>query len=128
MGNASHIQHVSRAYGNPENLAHTPPLPAPIPPSESSDPSCRPFMDGGFAICHGTQLRGKFKGAYYYGCINDGELELRGRRYYSLWAAAHAITRKNIDHWLFWECRLPGDTQWQSLCGLKAGFDTTPSS
>ena len=123
MGNASQV-YQDGAYGHAENVANPPPQPVPIPSSDDSGYFCRAFIDDGLAICHGTQLRGKFKGAYAYGWINDGVLEIGGRRYYSLCAALHAVTRRNLDHWLFWECRLPGETEWQSLCGLKVGADT----
>jgi hypothetical protein len=82
----------------------------------------RPWVVEDAVFPHGTRFRGRYKGYYYYGLVNDGALELKGQRFHSPTAAAYSITRKPFfSGWDFWECEMPGSQRnsWQSISQLK---------
>jgi len=84
--------------------------------------SGRPWIVEDVAFPSGARFRGRYKGYYYYGQVNDGALELNGQRFQSPTAAAFSITRKPFfSGWDFWEIALPGaDTgSWESIAWLK---------
>lgn len=73
----------------------------------------------GVAFPNGTEFRGKYKGYCYYAQVCDGALMLNGKKFLSPSAAAVSITRNAVDGWLFWDCKLPGDSSWVSIYEFK---------
>ena len=73
----------------------------------------------GVAFPNGTEFRCKYKGYFYYAQVCDGALMINGKKFLSPSAAAVSITRNSVDGWLFWDCKLPGDSPWVNICALK---------
>ncbi len=80
---------------------------------------CKPWAVDGVAFPHGTKLRGKYKGYVYQGKVDNGALILNGKKFLSPCAAAVTITRDAVDGWLFWDCKIPGRSSWESLYEFK---------
>jgi hypothetical protein len=73
----------------------------------------------GVAFPNGTEFRCKYKGYSYYAHVYNGALMINGKKFLSPSAAAVSITRNSIDGWLFWDCKLPGNSSWVNICALK---------
>ena len=78
-----------------------------------------PWVVDGIAFPSGTKLRGLYKGYFYYGEVRDGALMLDDKEFLSPCAAAITITRNPVDGWLFWDCRLPDQSSWESIYEIK---------
>jgi len=63
----------------------------------------------------GTKFRAKYKTKMYYGIVEDGALVVENNRYNFPSAAANAITNTMVNGWIFWECQMPGTSQWKKL-------------
>jgi hypothetical protein len=90
--------------------------------SQEYPESGRPWIVEDVVFPQGTRFRGRYKGYYYYGQVNDGVLELNGQRFHSPTAAAFSITRKPFfSGWDFWEIELPGAERgsWECIARLK---------
>jgi hypothetical protein len=79
----------------------------------------RPWIVEGVVFPSGTEFRGCYKGYNYLGMVSDGVLILNGREFLSPCAAAFTITRKDVDGWLFWDCKFPGVSSWIDIYSLK---------
>jgi hypothetical protein len=73
----------------------------------------------GVAFPDGTEFRCKYKGHCYYALVCEGALMINGKKFLSPSAAAVTITRNAVDGWLFWDCKLPGDSSWVNICAFK---------
>jgi hypothetical protein len=73
----------------------------------------------GVAFPNGTEFRCKYKGYCYYAQVCDGALMINGKKFLSPSAAAVTITRNAVDGWLFWDCKLPGDSSWLAIYDFK---------
>ena len=62
----------------------------------------------GVRFPQGTQFRASYKGQTHLAEVENGALQLNGKRYASPSAAAMSITRVPANGWTFWECRIPG--------------------
>ena len=67
----------------------------------------------------GTEFRANYKGQTILTKVESGSLVLNGKRYDSPSAAAVSITGNMVNGWIFWECRLPGKTSWQTIKMLR---------
>ena len=79
----------------------------------------QPWVIKGIKFPHGTEFRGKYKGHFYYGKVEAGALILNEHAFLSPSAAAISITRNPVDGWVFWCCKMPGQSSWISLCDFK---------
>jgi hypothetical protein len=77
------------------------------------------WIVGGVAFPNGTAFRGTYKGYNYHGKVSNGALILNGKEFLSPGAAAITITRREVDGWLFWDCKLPGMSSWTDMYSLK---------
>lgn len=68
----------------------------------------------------GTEFRAQYKGATHTGQVVDGALVVGGRQFDSPSAAAVSITGSAVNGWVFWECRLPGESAWQLISRLRS--------
>jgi hypothetical protein len=73
----------------------------------------------GVAFPNGTEFRCQYKGYFYYAQVINGALMINGKKFLSPTAAAVSITRNSVDGWLFWDCKLPGNSSWVSISALK---------
>ncbi len=69
----------------------------------------------GVTFPEGTPFRVTYKGKTYEGKVEDGGLVIGATKYTTPSAAAHQITGKNVNGWRFWQCKLPGETNWQTM-------------
>jgi hypothetical protein len=67
----------------------------------------------------GTEFRASYKGAAYSGVIKAGKLFIGGKQAFSPSYAATMITKTNVNGWNFWQCKLPGESRWRTLAGLR---------
>ncbi|MEW6658854.1 MAG: hypothetical protein AB1424_09360 [Thermodesulfobacteriota bacterium] len=81
--------------------------------------SGKPWVAKGVVFPHGTEFRGFHKGKLYYAKVDDGSLTLNGEKFASPSAAAVSITGNSVNGWVFWECKLPGKVNWQSINTLR---------
>jgi hypothetical protein len=82
-------------------------------------PSASDWISKGVRFPAGTEFRAAYKGRTYLGRIEGGALVVDGKRYDSPSPAAIKITGSPVNGWTFWECRLPGRANWQSLKSLR---------
>lgn len=82
-------------------------------------PSGLAWVSKGVAFPEGTQFRATYKGQQHTGTVEDGALIVTGERYTSPSAAAVAITGSPVNGWRFWECLLPGGSQWKLIANLR---------
>jgi predicted CopG family antitoxin len=67
----------------------------------------------------GTEFRANYKSQTYRGKVEDGKLIVDNKRFDSASAAAGEITGKSVNGWTFWECRMPGESKWQTIKFLR---------
>jgi hypothetical protein len=67
----------------------------------------------------GTEFRASYKGQTWLGRVERGALVVNGKRFDTPSAAAVFITKSPTNGWTFWECRLPGQSSWQLIKGLR---------
>jgi hypothetical protein len=97
------------------------------PPSSESIPVHDP-KEGAFFkdvfLPNGTELRATYKGKTYFARISGSEWidQTTGERRSSPSQAAYFITDNNVNGWLFWLAKRPGDGGWHSLNALRAGY------
>lgn len=76
----------------------------------------RGWTTKGVFFPEGTKFRATYKGRTYYAEVKNRGLEVNGRGHHtSTSAAANAITGTSVNGWLFWECQLPGTSEWISI-------------
>ena len=81
--------------------------------------SGKPWVAKGIVFPHGTEFRGSHKGQMYLARVDDGYLVLNDKEFSSPSAAAIEVTGNSVNGWRFWECKLPGKQNWQSINTLR---------
>jgi Restriction Enzyme Adenine Methylase Associated len=84
-----------------------------------SGPDASDWVSKGVRFPAGTEFRANYKGQTWLGRVERGALVVNGQRFDTPSAAAVAITKSPTNGWTFWECRLPGQSSWQILKGLR---------
>lgn len=98
---------------------------APAPKAEPDTAAGRPWAGKGVTLPHGTEVRMEYNGRRYTGTINNGEWAVEGKRFKSPSAAAGGVAltkdgkRTNLDGWIYWYAKRPGDTDWVSIKQLR---------
>ena len=77
------------------------------------------FVSKGVRFPHGTKFRKFYKGEEYRAEIIDGELIYEGKSYSSPSKAAMAVTHNSVNGWIFWECQMPGKSNWIVISSLR---------
>jgi predicted CopG family antitoxin len=67
----------------------------------------------------GTEFRSEYKGNLIAAKVESGALVLNGTRFDSASAAAMSVTDSAVNGWVFWECRLPGQSSWKLIKSLR---------
>ena len=78
-----------------------------------------PWVVKGVTFPHGTEFRATYKGLVYTGKVENGALVVDGKRFSSPSAAAGSITNNLVNGWIFWECKLPGQSYWVTAKQLR---------
>ena len=73
----------------------------------------------GIRFPDGTPFRMHFKGLRHSAIVNDGALELDGKRFNSPSAAAYHITNNGVNGWNYWECKLSENSSWVLISSLR---------
>ncbi len=81
--------------------------------------SGKPWVAKGVVFPHGTEFRSFYKGQMYYANVDDGFLVLNENNFSSPSPAAMSITKNSVNGWKFWECKLPGNHNWQIIISLR---------
>jgi hypothetical protein len=105
-------------------LEYLKPVTKPIAKPESTEPATVPFTSKGITFPHGTEFRGHYKGQVYMARVENGAIvfvnkSFNDRRFSSFSGAAVAITKHPVDGWIFWDCRIPGETSWRRCNELR---------
>jgi hypothetical protein len=78
------------------------------------------WVSKGVRFPQGTQARAKYKGQLHLAEVKDGALVLNGKRHDSPSSAAMAVTNNTpVNGWTFWEVKLPGSGEWQTMKRLR---------
>jgi len=77
--------------------------------------SGNPWVIKGVTFHHGTEFKATYKGREHHGIVDNGALDVKGKRFASPSAAAVSITRNSVNGWNFWECKMPGNQSWQLI-------------
>ena len=88
--------------------------------SQATPPETRAdWVVKGVCFPAGTEFRSTYGGKLYTGRVQVGALMVNGKRYESPSSAAVAITGSAANGWIFWECKLPGKSNWQLIKTLR---------
>jgi hypothetical protein len=79
----------------------------------------KPWVAKGVVFPHGTEFRSFYKGQMYYARADDGFLVLNEKIFSSPSPAAISITKNSVNGWKFWECKMPGNHNWQIIISLR---------
>ena len=83
--------------------------------------SAADWVTKGVRFPAGTDFRSEYKGNLIIAKVEGGALVLNSKRYDSASAAAMSVTKSAVNGWVFWECRLPGQSSWKPLKSLSRG-------
>jgi hypothetical protein len=86
-----------------------------------------PWTEDGVQIPHGSLARMKYNHGrqHYEGAFLNGQLVVNGMKFDTLSAAAStlAVTKSGgktqLNGWLYWEVKLAGQSNWQTLASLR---------
>ena len=81
--------------------------------------SAADWVTKGVRFPAGTDFRSEYKGNLIIAKVEGGALVLNSKRYDSASAAAMSVTKSAVNGWVFWECRLPGQSSWKPLKSLS---------
>jgi hypothetical protein len=73
------------------------------------------WLTKGVHFPNGTEFRATYKNQTYYGKVESGALIVDNNRFNSPSAAAVKITGNPVNGWIFWECRIPGESSWKII-------------
>lgn len=88
-------------------------------PSQPDGMSTKDWVTKGVRFPVGTEFRSEYKGNLITAKVDAGALMLNGKSYDSASAAAMAVTDSQVNGWIFWECRLPGESKWKQIKMLR---------
>ena len=90
-----------------------------VAPSQINGVSAADWITKGVRFPSGTQFRSAYKGIVHTARVDGGALVFNGRRYESPSAAAMSVTDSAVNGWVFWECQLPGQSNWRLIKTLR---------
>lgn len=74
----------------------------------------------GVIFPEGTAFLAWYKDRPYWGHVKNGALEVNGKRFTSVsGAAASVVGRQTCNGWDFWQCKLPGKSEFVSIKTLR---------
>ena len=99
------------------------------PPVKKNGASGRAWSGEGVTLPHGTAVRMRYNRRQHEGEIVDGKWVIDGKGYDTPSGAASdvAVTKRGkktrLDGWIYWEAKVPGDTTWMPIKGLRPTAD-----
>lgn len=78
-----------------------------------------PLICDGVKFPHGTEFRKKYLGHIYTGKIENGYLVIGNQKFTNPSPAAMHITNNQVNGWIFWECKIPGKSDWIKINSLR---------
>lgn len=90
-----------------------------IETSRPADLNANAWVSKGVAFPDGTEFRANYKGQTIYAKIAAGKFVVNGETASSPSDAARIVTGNSVNGWNFWHCRLPGQSHWRGLQGMK---------
>ncbi len=82
---------------------------------------------GGVPLPEGTALRARIRGREVEGQVRDGWVEIAGRRFASLSAAARHLAGHPANGWRVFQVRPPGATAWVRAEQLRRAASLSPA-
>lgn len=73
----------------------------------------------GVFLPEGTDLLAWYKDRPYYAKVRDNQIEIMGENFNSVSAAAKRVTKSQVNGWTFWQCKLPGKSEFVSMEKLR---------
>lgn len=73
----------------------------------------------GVILPHGTELRAEYDGRIHNAEISNGKIIYNGESHKTPSAAARDVTKTSINGWTFWECKIPGKSEWILIDKLR---------
>ena len=73
----------------------------------------------GVIFPEGTEFRANYNGEIVNAYIRNHSLIVNNKQTSSLSQAARIVTGTNVNGWVFWQCRLPGDSKWRIAQSLR---------
>jgi hypothetical protein len=92
---------------------------------QSIKPEGDAWLWKGVSLPHGTEVRMDYAGQIVHGLIEQGRWLIDGKFFKSPSDAAGSSvvtkdgTHPNLNGWMYWEVRRPGDSSWRQLQSLK---------
>lgn len=90
---------------------------------QQEKPGATEGVDGwqvkGVLFPEGTEFRACYKGKVFTGIVHGNGVIVNGQSYHTPSGAANAITHTNLNGWGFWQCRLPGKSEWKPIYTLR---------
>lgn len=74
----------------------------------------------GVMFPEGSAMLAWYKDRPYWGHVVNGMIDIDGERFRSVSAAAVHITKRPTNGWDFWQCRLPGKSEFVRISRLRA--------
>jgi hypothetical protein len=105
-------------------LEYLKPVKKPIAEQKPTEPPTVAFVSKGVIFPHGTEFRAHYKGQAYMASVENGAIvfnnkSLSGKRFSSFSGAATEITKRPVDGWTFWKCRMLGELSWRTCNELR---------
>lgn len=85
----------------------------------------REWSGEGVTLPHGTLLRMEYNKRRYDGTLTDGKWVVDGKTFDSPSGAASGVAvtksgkKTRLDGWMYWEVKLPGESQWGRISMLR---------
>lgn len=79
------------------------------------------FSTDGIVFPEGTAFLAWYKERPYWGFVKNGQIDIQGKRFPSVSAAACEITKRpTTNGWDFWQCKLPGRSEFIRISKLRS--------
>lgn len=78
----------------------------------------------GVSFPEGTAFLAWYKDRPHWGHVKNGALEIDGERFTSVSSAAGKITHRPTNGWDFWQCKLPGKSEFVRISKLRQNGTT----
>ncbi len=88
-------------------------------PSKANERVPPNWVCRGGSIPIGTELMARYKGKVYEAEVTEHGIKYEDEHYRTPSEAAMAITKVNVNGWMFWAARGSADSEWRSLSATR---------